>query len=301
MITFEKFDNLIKNLEVDVINSNNAERLNSLQVFLYDTNMVVSHRIEVAKELHLNIINSNKENINWILQYYLFSFDKLYDFQTDNAENHFYHSLRDFPNIDINDSKQVNKFRNQYLHIYDTLHYTTRLILEEILYLLDKMNVNYKKIESTLINKKLRLSLTNGEKIIIKNNQIKYNSFEWLLKSNRDTELKELYNSLLSNKYIDKTTKFNNFKLIFGEELQETIIPILWNKGITDLAYFIQKLRLSHNIVQSQNDFYQLKQCFILSKLDLSSMPNSNLAIYFSDSEKRISPKSKQYIDKIIF
>lgn len=93
--------------------------------------------------------------------------------------------------------------------------------------------------------------------------EIAYCSFTYKHLSTQPEYIKDLFDSLKSNQFIDKSTIYTDFKKVFiGDQIQK---PVTWTGNISELHYFI---KLIHNINKSVIDLKQHQwevacKCFI--------------------------------------
>lgn len=102
-----------------------------------------------------------------------------------------------------------------------------------------------------------------------------YCSFTYKHLSTQPEYIKDLFDSLKSNQFIDKSTIYTDFKKVFvGDQVQK---PVIWTGNISELHYFI---KLIYNINKSVIDLKQHQwevacKCFV--KPDGSSFDRAQL------------------------
>jgi hypothetical protein len=77
-------------------------------------------------------------------------------------------------------------------------------------------------------------------------------SFTYTKLATESDNLKDLYDSLKKNKFIDASTTLVNFKKIFSGK--KVLVPVVWTGNISELNYFI---KLIHNTNQSVENLKQ--------------------------------------------
>lgn len=105
--------------------------------------------------------------------------------------------------------------------------------------------------------------------------EIAYCSFTYRHLSTQPEYIKDLFDSLKSNNFIEKSTVYTDFKKVFTGD--QVVKPVIWTGNISELHYFI---KLIHNINKSVVDLKQHQwevACKCFSKPDGSAFDRVQL------------------------
>lgn len=253
----------------------------------------------IYNELQQNLILSNSDNIDRILLYYFLKIDELYHIQLNIDENDYFTTLLRIEDFDMSNQRKINRFKYAYKRFFEDSHKTTKLILQNIINYCDLYGIKYKHIGKKLMNNSLKelLSLEQHKEDFKLSKP--YNIYYWVDIEDYETDMLQLYNLLLEYNFIDDKNSLDNFKKFFSKEIDETFTPIIWNKSVTSLLGFIKALKDYGNILDTRNDYIQIKKCFLLKGSKSIHHTPDVLATYYANAEIR-TKREWTIIDKIV-